>query len=112
MAFTKIEEEKVMMSISEYNKLIDAVTKTATKVTYDLIDSRKKKEKLEEKLTTSEVASEERVSSKTVLNWIKEGIKGGKIKLKATKKGLKDYQIKRKDLKFFLEQKQRGLYKI
>ena len=109
MAFTEIEEGTVMMSASEYNKLIDTVTKTATKVTYDLIDSKKKKEKLEEKLTTTEVASEERVSSKTVLNWIKEGIKGGKIKLKATKKGVKEYQIKRKDLKFFLEQKQ-GAY--
>ena len=58
----------------------------------------------DETLSVSEVAKLRKCSPPTVISWINNGIKKGKIKLKAYKKGSRDYVIRRYDLDIFLEQ--------
>jgi transposase len=59
----------------------------------------------DEKVTVSEVAKQEKCTPPTVIEWINRGVKKGKIKLKASRKGTRDYIISRYDLNQFLEAK-------
>lgn len=57
----------------------------------------------DEKLTVPDIAKQEKCSNNTVKNWIKTGI--NKVKLKASRKGTRDYIVTRYDLNQFLVSK-------
>ncbi len=98
-----IEKGGVFMPNDIFQQYTKFVAETATKATYNLIREEEKRAKLNEKISTRQAAKEENVSVTTVLSWINDGLKDGKIKLKATKKGKRDLQILRSDLEKFKE---------
>lgn len=62
-----------------------------------------------EKLSVPEIAREQGCTPPTVISWISPGLKKGKIKLKATRKGTRSYLVSRFDLDSFLTKKNKEL---
>lgn len=87
-------------------EFVDALAKQIAEVaSAKAIEHYRTEREQNEKLTIPEIALQEKCSRPTVIGWICRGIKKGKIKLPAAKKGKREYVVTRYDLNRFLETK-------
>ncbi|MEP0266604.1 hypothetical protein [Dokdonia sp.] len=91
MHITKVNNVTIMDQ--EYlESFVASISKSASETAIRVFTEQQQKREI---LTTSQVAKEMRKTTATIINWIKEGVRG--IKLKAKANG-KSYEITRLDL--------------
>ena len=99
--FTEISDV-IVVSKEFMNQYTRSVAELASIKAIEEYRTQKSKD---EKLTVSDISKQEKCNPSTVISWINKGVKKGKIKLKAYRKGTSQYIITRYDLNNFINQK-------
>ncbi len=103
--YAQLNQDSVLISNEVLQKYTELVVELSVATAMKELRKENELKKEKQKLTVKQVAEEENISNQTVVNWITKGIKKGKIKLKAERKGERVYLIVRKDLQEFNRKK-------
>lgn len=108
--YTEIKQDTIIISRDIFEAYTRQVAEFASKTAIEEyrkaqeVENENKKKK--EFLSAKEVSRIMKVSVPTVINWITRGINQGRIKLQASRKNKRDYQVTRFDLEEFRDRKQ------